>query len=252
MNVLKLIYRNVIFYTSFILFVIVSIPVLTFYICFLAIFSTWRRTMKRFRITIGWWALGIIKIILLPVARIQYKNRDEISISGPYIFVCNHRSFSDGFLLALPCMPQECIQIVNTWPFKIPVIGLIAKLAGYLSIKEMPFDEFSRRACELLRQGVSIVAFPEGTRSRNKKIGQFHSSIFRIALQAQCPIVPICISGNENIPPRGSLLLHQGIIKMRKLPGLEWEQYKDLGPFKLKNKVRDIIASELATMEDGA
>ncbi len=252
MNVLKLIYRNVIFYTLFILFAIVSIPILTFYICFLAIFSTRRRTMKRFRITIGWWALGIIKIILLPVARIQYKNRSEINIPGPYIFVCNHRSFSDGFLLALPCMPQECIQIVNAWPFKIPVIGLIAKLAGYLSINEMSFNEFSRRACELLRQGVSIAAFPEGTRSADKKIGQFHSSIFRVALQAQCPIVPICISGNENIPPRGSLLLHPGIIRMHKLPGLQLEQYKDLSPFKLKNKVRDIITKELAVMEHGA
>jgi len=252
MNVLKLIYSNVAFYTSFILFAIVSIPVLTFYICFLAIFSTWSRTMKRLRITIGWWALGIIKIILLPVARIQYKNRAEINIPGPYIFVCNHRSFSDGFLLALPCMPQECIQIVNTWPFKIPIIGLIANLAGYLSINEMPFDEFSRRACELLRQGVSIVSFPEGTRSVNNKIGQFHSSIFRVALQARCPIVPICISGNENIPARGSLLLHPGIIKMHKLPALQWEQYKDLGPFKLKNKVRDITTKELDAMEGGA
>ena len=252
MNVLKLIYANAIFYTLFILFAIVSIPVLTFYIYFLGIFSTRRRTMKRLRMTIGWWALCIIKIILLPVARIQYKNRSEINVLGPYIFVCNHRSFSDGFLLALPCMPHECIQIVNTWPFKVPVIGLIAKLAGYLSINEMPFDEFSRRACELLRQGVSIVAFPEGTRSANKKMGQFHSSIFRVALQAQCPIVPICISGNENIPPRGSLLLHPGIIKMHKLTCLQWEQYKDLGAFKLKNKVRDIIAGELTAMEDGA
>ncbi|MCK4401158.1 1-acyl-sn-glycerol-3-phosphate acyltransferase [bacterium] len=252
MKTLKLIYFNIVFYTLFLSFSAISIPVLSLFVAFLSLFLSHRNTMKRIRITIGWWALGIIKIILLPVARIQYKNRSEINILGPYIFVCNHRSFSDGFLLALPCMPHECIQIVNTWPFKIPVIGLIAKLAGYLSINEMPFDEFSRRACELLRQGVSIAAFPEGTRSADKKIGQFHSSIFRVALQVQCPIIPICISGNENIPPRRSLLLHQGIIKMHKLPCLEWEQYKDLGAFKLKNKVRDIIAKELAAMEDVA
>ena len=252
MNVLKLIYSNVAFYTLFILFAIVSVPVLTFYICFLSMFSTRRRTMKRLRMTVEWWALGIIKIILLPVAKIQYKDRSKINILGPYIFVCNHRSFSDGFLLALPCMPHECVPIVNTWPFKIPVIGLVAKLAGYLSVNEMPFDELSRRACELLRQGVSIITFPEGTRSTNKKMGQFHSSIFRVALQVQYPIVPICISGSENILPRGSLLLHPGIIKIHKLPGLEWKQYKDLEPFKLKNKVRDIIASELVAIEKEA
>jgi len=252
MQTLKLIYFNIVFYTLFLSFSMLSIPILSLFVAFLSLFLSHRNTMKRLRITIGWWALGIIKIILLLVARIQYKNRAKINILGPYIFVCNHRSFSDGFLIALPCMPQECIQIVNTWPFKIPIIGLIAKLAGYLSINEMPFDEFSRRACELLRQGVSIVTFPEGTRCVNNKIGQFHSSIFRIALQSRYPIVPVCISGNENTPARGSLLLHPGIIKVHKLPALQWEQYKDLGPFKLKNKVRDIITKELEAMEGGA
>jgi 1-acyl-sn-glycerol-3-phosphate acyltransferase len=68
-------------------------------------------------------------------------------------------------------------------------------------------------------------------------------------LQSRCPIVPICISGNKNIPLRGSLILHPGIIKVHKLPALQWEKYKDLKPFKLKNKVRDIIARELAIMD---
>ena len=249
MNVLKLIYLNTTFYLLFILFSAISIPLLSLFVAFLSLFLSHRNTMKRFRRAISWYGAVIIRILSFPLVRVFYKDYSKDKGKGPYIFVCNHRSSSDPFLIA--CLPYECIQIVNTWPFRLPVLGIFAKWAGYLNVKRMQFKEFSCKTIELLRQGVSIVAFPEGTRSANKKIGQFHSSIFRVALQAQCPIVPICISGNENIPPRGSLLLHQGIIKMHKLPCLQWEQYKDLGPFKLKNKVRDIIASELAAMEEG-
>jgi len=250
MKTLKLIYFNIVFYTLFLLFSVFSIPILSLSVIFLGLFSSHRSTMKRFRRAINWYGNVIIRVLPFPFVRFKYKDYAKNKGRGPYIFVCNHRSSSDPFLIG--CLPYELIQIVNTWPFRLPVLGIFARWAGYLNVKRMQFKEFSYKTIELLRQGVSIVAFPEGTRSRNKKIGQFHSSIFRVALQAQCPIVPICISGNEDIPPRGSLLLHQGIIKMHKLPGLEWEQYKDLGPFKLKNKVRDIIASELAAVEDGA
>ena len=179
--------------------------------------------------------------------RILYKDYGVNHPVGPYLFISNHRSASDAFLMAH--LSYESIQVVNIWPFRIPVIGFFAGLAGYLSIKEMSFDEFSQRAFELLKQGVCVITFPEGTRSENKKMGRFHSSIFRVALQSRCPIVPLCICGNENIPRKGSLLLRPGIVRMHKLPALQWEDYKNLSPFKLKNKVRNIIADELAAME---
>jgi len=122
------------------------------------------------------------------------------------------------------------------------------KWAGYLSVREMPFEEFSRKTVELLGQGVSVITFPEGTRSGDKPMGQFHGSIFRVALQAKCPIAPVCINGNKNIPPRGSLLLRPGTIRVHKLPALQWEEYEDMKPFELKNRVRDIIAREQAVM----
>ena len=252
MNVLKLVYLNVVFYLLFILFSAISIPLLSLFVAFLSLFLSHRNTMKRFRRAISFYGAVIIRILPFPLIRVLYKDysKDKGRGKGPYIFVCNHRSSSDPFLIA--CLPYEIVQIVNTWPFRLPVLGVFAKWAGYLNVKRMQFKEFSSKTIELLEQGVSIVAFPEGTRSRNKKVGQFHSSMFRVALQSRYPIVPVCISGNENKPPRGSLLLHQGIINMHKLPALQWEQYKDLGPFKLKNKIRDIIIKELAVMEGEA
>ena len=113
----------------------------------------------------------------------------------------------------------------------------------------MPFDEFFHKMTRLLDEKVNVIAFPEGTRSTSKKLGQFYSSVFRVAMKAKCSIVPVCITGNETIPPKGSVLLNPGTIKIHKLPPLPWEEYKNLTPFALKNRVRDIIAKETARMD---
>jgi hypothetical protein len=68
-------------------------------------------------------------------------------------------------------------------------------------------------------------------------------------LETRKLIVPICITGNEKIPPVGSAFLHPGIIKIHQLAPLPWEEYGALSPFKLKNYVRQIIINEVANME---
>jgi len=105
------------------------------------------------------------------------------------------------------------------------------------------------KASKLLREGVSIVVFPEGTRSRDKSVGQFHSAIFRVALETKMPIVPLCITGSELIPPVGSPYLRPGLIKIHRLEAITWEEYRDFSSFKLKNYVRDIIIKETALMD---
>ncbi len=141
--------------------------------------------------------------------------------------------------------------MVNIWPFKIPVIGALAKLAGYLNINSMPFDEFQDKAQRLLDEKVSIIFFPEGTRSNSKKMGNFHSGPFRLFLESKTPIIPVCISGNEEIPPKGSIVLRNGTIRIRTLPPFYWEEYKDLTAHIIKNRVKKRMAEELAVMESG-
>jgi 1-acyl-sn-glycerol-3-phosphate acyltransferase len=147
-------------------------------------------------------------------------------------------------------LPHEVIQIVNSWPFRIPVLGFYARLSGYLNINNMQSQVFFEKASGLLKEKVSIAFFPEGTRSGSRKVGNFHGAAFRLALMSKIPIVPLCISGNENIPPKGSLLLHPGIIRVRRLPAIGWDEYKDLSVFTLKNMVRERIVLELDRMEN--
>jgi 1-acyl-sn-glycerol-3-phosphate acyltransferase len=108
------------------------------------------------------------------------------------------------------------------------------------------------KGIQLLDDGVSVVFFPEGTRSTNRTMGSFHGSAFRLALASKASVVPLCISGSENIPPKGSALLHPGTIVIRRLPAITWEQYKDLTPFAFKNRIWKIMDQELSAMENRA
>jgi len=249
MRILKLIYLNLTFYFFFLIFSLVAIPGLGAFVILCALILPRRKVLKRLRRAIVWYGTVIVRILPFPLVRVKYKDYARNQGKGPFIFVSNHRSSSDPFLMACPCYSYEAIQVVNIWPFRIPIVGVLAKIAGYLSVRQMPFDDFKALTTKLLKEGVSIVVFPEGTRSRDNAVGQFHGAIFRVALETKKPIVPICLAGNENIPPIGSAFLHPGVIKIHQLKALLWEEYGELSPFKLKNYVRQIIVDEVADME---
>ncbi len=249
MNYLRIFFLNFYSYIFFILYSAVCIPLLTLFVAFMSLFITHRRAMKLFRRSIGWWGRGIT-LIPFPFIKVCYENHSEVNVMEPYIFVCNHRAASDAFLMSV--LPLEGVQVVNIWPFRIPVLGFFARTAGYLNIRMMQTDEFFKKAMKLLNDKVSIIFFPEGTRSAGREMGNFHGSAFRLALKSRAAVVPLCISGNENIPPKGSLILRPGRIRIRRLPAITWSEYKKMNVFTFKNRVREIIGRELALMESGA
>ena len=249
MRILKKVYLNISFYAFFISLSLVFLPTLGSLIVIMALFLPKRQILRRLRRAIQWYGAVIIRILPFPLVRLNYKDSSKGNLAGPYLYVCNHRSAIDPFLMAI--IPYEGIQVVNIWPFRIPALGIIAKLGGYLSVREMPFTEFMQRACKLLAEGVSMVTFPEGTRSRDNSLGQFNSAIFRVALETRCPIVPLCITGNELVLSVGSGVLNPGEIKIHKLSAITWDEYQSLSSFQLKNHVRDIIAKETVLMDQG-
>lgn len=248
MKVLALVWLNIVFYILFVFFTLLAVVVLTPFVVCQAPFVSRRVLMRQIRRAIGWYGYVVVYVLPFPFIRLHYEDRSGAGHLGPCVVVCNHRSSSDPFLVgALPLV--ELVQVVKKWTMRLPILGVVAGLGEYLSINEMSPEEFFARAGQLLREGVPLVAFPEGTRSGGREMGPFHSTVFRLALQEKVPIVPVCISGNERTPPRGSLLLHPGRVRMRQLPALTWDEYKDLTPFQLKNKVRDVIGRELDLME---
>jgi len=251
MNLFKLLWLNITFYILLVLFSFTAIPLLYLFIGCQVPFSSRRRILRLIRKAIVWYGSIVIYRLPRPLIRILYEDHTGGRRPRPAIVVCNHKSSSDPFLMAaLPI--GEMIQIVNKWPFRLPVWGFGARMANYLSINEMPVENFFAQGGSLLRDGVTLVAFPEGTRARSREMGQFHGTLFRLAIAEKAPIIPVCICGNERTPPRGTMLLNPAVVRIRQLPALTWDDYKDMNPFQLKNHVRNIIAGELDTMEDHA
>jgi 1-acyl-sn-glycerol-3-phosphate acyltransferase len=225
------------------------ISALTLFVAFMRIFLTHRQTMKRFRRAISWYGKAVMAVSF-PFITVRHECIANNAPEGPYIFVCNHRSAADPFLIGV--LPQEAVQTVNIWPFRIPVLGVYAKFSGYLNIRMMPREEFMLQATQLLAEGVSIFFFPEGTRSTTGEMGGFHSAAFRLALESRASVVPICMAGAEKILPKGSSLIRPGTIRLRVLPAISWEEYKDLTAFAFKNRVWKVIDQELSKMENTA
>jgi 1-acyl-sn-glycerol-3-phosphate acyltransferase len=200
-----------------------------------------RKYLRLARRTLSWYGAMVIRCAW-PLVRIRFIDQSP-GDTPPFVFVANHRSSSDAFLMAV--LSYECIEVLNIWPSRIPIVNILSRAAGYLRVREMPFEEFLEKGTALLNEGASIITFPEGTRSGSARLGQFHGSAFRLAQKAGVKIVPLAVFGNENIPPRGSLLLRPGRIVITKLPAVTCEQYKDMTPFRLKTSVRESISRVL-------
>ncbi len=214
-----------------------------------SLFVSRQENGRRFRRMIAWYGYGIIRGLARPLIRVVYESAAR-PVRTAKIFVSNHVSSSDPFLVAL--LPEATVQVVNLWPFKLPVWGIFARWAGYLNIRAMTPEAFHAAAARLLEEGTSIVAFPEGTRSGAGPMGPFHGAMFRLALATRTPIVPMCIAGNERSPARGSVVLEPATVRVRCLDPLAWEEFGEMTPFRLKNHVYRLIQHEVERMRASA
>jgi len=249
MSLISTVYLNVTFYSAFLLFSAVAIPFMTAVVVVLSLFVPKRTTLRNFRAAIVIYG-KVITRLGYPLIRLKTEDRSGIDMTkGPFIFIMNHRSSSDPFLVSTLPLGAEMVQVVNTWPFKLPVLGFFARLADYIDINSISFDEFMEQGSRLLSQGVSIVFFPEGTRSGGLEMGQFRSAAFKLFLETRAPIIPAAISGNEDIPHKGSLRLNPGRVRVRYLPPVRWEDHEGSNAYKVKTAVRNMIGSQLVEMD---
>lgn len=148
--------------------------------------------------------------------RVAVAGRGNIP-EGPVIFMSNHQSNFD--ILALyQAIPKQFSWIAKEELFSYPIFGQSMRRAGYI-----PLDRSDGRkslksmiaAAEKIRQGSSVVIFPEGTRSEDGRLIPFKKGGFLLAERAGVPIVPVAISGSGTINPAKQLRLQPGTIRIR-------------------------------------
>lgn len=186
-------------------------------------------------------------ILLHPFAPVSTAGLERLRTDPvPRIYVLNHKSFSDTFLCSLlPC--RSPLVLFNRTVSRIPIMGTGVRFFEWINVDEVPFDEWRDSAIAQLWSGSSLFCFPEGTRSGKGPMGAFHGGIFRLAAKAGRPVTPVLITGNEETPVKGSLLLKPARIRLAVLPDIAQEEGET--PFHFKERVRGVMRGQLAKLE---
>jgi 1-acyl-sn-glycerol-3-phosphate acyltransferase len=145
--------------------------------------------------------------------RIEARGFDPFASPRPSVFVANHVSNLDP-PLAFTVLPRVAImgkEVVFRWP----VFGYALKMAAFIPVDRKRPDS-RRRALEAgiarLRAGLSLLIFPEGTRSRDGLLLPFRPGPFTMAIEAQAPVVPFTILGTRDVMPKGRFAIRPGLV----------------------------------------
>lgn len=228
-----------------VLYCIAACPFLLLFLLFNC-FSV-RRMRGVVRFFILWYGKTIIYIGWFPYVRVRCENLSG-GTAGAGIYICNHRSSSDPFLVAAFALEHPPVQVVNRWPMRLPFFGFFARLGGYIDITAYSYEDVLKWARGMIEANVPVVVFPEGTRSGSREMNQFHGTFFRIAKELDCKLVPVAITGNEHCPGR-DFRMSRGIVRICRLPELEQRIIRETPPFQLKNLVRRMLMEQTQKMD---
>jgi 1-acyl-sn-glycerol-3-phosphate acyltransferase len=195
------------------------------------------------------WAKAILRVCGVQVRVVGAEN---VESHIPRIYLTNHQSTFDIFAL-LAFLPVHFKFVVKQELMNIPVFGQAMRRAGYIGIeRDDPRKALKsmNKAAERIRDGASVVIFPEGTRSADGRIQDFRPGAFHLTLKSGCDIVPITINGSHRIMPKGSFRINRGSFAMRIGKPIQVKGYAKKDMARLMAVVRETMIRQLA-MDDG-
>jgi 1-acyl-sn-glycerol-3-phosphate acyltransferase len=157
---------------------------------------------------------------LNPLWRVEVRGREHVERGATYVMVANHLSLLD--ILVLFRLFRHFTWVSKAENFRVPVVGWNMRLNAYIPLKRGDRDSAAamRALAERdLRDGISVMIFPEGTRSRSGTLKPFKDGAFELAVITGLPVLPMVISGTgAALPARGFVLRGRHRIRLTVLP----------------------------------
>lgn len=160
--------------------------------------------------------------------RVEVIGRENLPAGRSCIFMSNHVSNLDPPVL-MPSLPGRSSILLKKSLMNIPVLGTAMQMAKFVPVERSHSVEAAKAsisaAASALREGLNIIVFPEGTRSRDGRLAAFKKGPFFLAEDTKAPIVPIAISGTQYMMRKGSFAIVPGVARVEFLNVIEPGKY---------------------------
>ena len=166
--------------------------------------------------------IAVVMVTLNPLWRFRISGAFPENPRRPYVVVSNHESFVD--ILLISHLPWEMKWLSKVEMLRIPVVGWDMRLAGDVPVERgtaRSAVKALKRCREILAQRVSVIIFPEGTRSTTADLLPFKDGAFRLALEAGVPILPLAVSGTATALPKHGWKFARSRAEVRVLEPIE-------------------------------
>ncbi len=192
-----------------------------------------------------WWSDAVIG--LHPYWDLKVRGLENIDHKRTYVMIANHQSLADIAVLYQTKMQFKWVAKESL--FKVPFIGWCLGLIKHIRLTRGDYASIKkvyRQAGSWLQKDMSVLFFPEGTRSLNSKMNDFQNGAFKLAIKQKKPILPICLKGTRDTIPKGSWIFKSRVsAKLTVLPAVETEGYGPADFALLKDTVRSRIETAL-------
>ena len=147
--------------------------------------------------------------------RVRVEGLERITPGTTYVFVSNHQSIYD-IPVIFASLPYQLRIIAKASLARFPVLGWHLRRGGHIFVDRRNPDPsyILERWRSLLKDGLSLIIFAEGTRSADGAVGRFKAGSFLLALQAGLPIVPIAVVGSRHVMRKGRLRTEPGSVDL--------------------------------------
>lgn len=169
----------------------------------------------------------------------------------PYVVVANHESVADPFLLSW--LPWDMRWVAKEEVFKPPLTGWALRFGGDIPIRRHDGNSVRTMLAECARAiqaGISVMMFPEGTRSNHGELNPFKTGAFTLAIRTGVPVLPVAIAGTRRMRPKGSWWFGKTLAGAKVLPPIPTRGLTEGDAEALATKTRAAIQAELPDMRE--